>query len=253
MTEPEVEEQFGAVALLDILGAKALFQDLKAATYLDSLKAIRDQVEESQRVFAESKDPHGIQLHVAFFSDTLLLCASWRGKGFEVQREELIRIVASQVQAAIHAALTLDRPLTYRGCIAFGNVTIDGPFFGGPAVNEAAALYEQAEAAVVWLAPSASRIEAGGKHLMPWDVPLKGGHTLRFDVVNPLTRVWEIRELSDADDEAGVNGARRKRMLAMMRIIRKTFSSPTMDVELKKQKTEALLQEAFNVCANTHA
>ena len=134
-------------------------------------------------------------------------------------------------------AACLDPPLVYRGAVSAGAFVIDAEFLLGPAVDEAASEEKRAEGALIWLTPSA--LSAFGKYPAQlgrreprieynYRVPMKGGHTYRTHVVNPILSIPEPREES-------------------IRSLLATFSrSQSVDVAIKRQNTEAFLLRALD-------
>jgi hypothetical protein len=237
----------GAVALLDILGAKALIGTITPAQFLSGMREIRERVELNKSALeAFSEVP--IKLGTAFFSDTLLICVTGTASP-----EEIINVISTHVGAAIHAALHLPRPFTYRGCICFGQVAMEDAFVIGPAINEAAELYELAEAGIVWLAPSAKPHGVERRNLFEALVPLKGGRTLSTLVVNPLINTWHGSSPPYRADTNVPIDEKLKRTDPMYQAILDTFNSPNLDVAIKKQNTTELLRAALQACVVSDA
>jgi hypothetical protein len=144
-----------------------------------------------------------IQVETMFLSDTVVIGA-WAdaapGASVSAERTDFAAIVAvSRLTSSVlaHAALK-PAPLAYRGCIAFGDFALDERFIVGPAVDAAAEAIDAAEAAFVWLAPSAKRvvhaaIRGAGANisdlLVSHHVPLKGGGSYRTWVVSPFDSI----------------------------------------------------------------
>lgn len=57
--------------------------------------------------------------------------------------------------AMIDDALRGSVPLLFRGCLAAGGMSIEGDFFIGPAVDEAAEHFDLSDGPFFWMAPSA--------------------------------------------------------------------------------------------------
>jgi len=93
-------------------------------------------------------------VRLGFISDTVVI-------GFvnKDKQHPIFTIMMAARYAGEVARLGLEAPApwTYRGVITYGQFVMheSGSFFVGPAVDEAAAYYERAEAALIWLAPSA--------------------------------------------------------------------------------------------------
>jgi hypothetical protein len=91
---------------------------------------------------------------LGFISDTVVI--GFANKG---EQDPVFSIMMAARYAGEVARLGLQRPApwAYRGVVTYGQFVMhdSGSFFVGPAVDEAAGLYEKAEAALIWLAPSA--------------------------------------------------------------------------------------------------
>jgi hypothetical protein len=141
--------------------------------------------------------------------------------------------------AVLAAALNVEPHLTYRGCVTFGAFEIEGPFLLGPAIDEAATYYEQANGAFVWLTPNAKAALERSEHrrgqgLIPiacYPVPLKGGSTFATWVVSPFQGGDTCDKRRDTSD----------RLLA-------TFDKDPrrpLDVQIKLQHTQAFLDDVM--------
>jgi hypothetical protein len=136
-------------------------------------------------------------------------------------------VVCRCVCVGVRAAALAPKPVAYRGTVSVGYFAIEDNFILGPAVDEAAGLMEVADAAVVWLSPSAEKLRH--KLRLPEDnwanmvieaaVPLKDGRMLKAMVINPFA-------LSDAVEHK----AMRKNLLSSM-------DSDNIEVVLKRQNT----------------
>jgi hypothetical protein len=86
-------------------------------------------------------------------------------------------------------------PIAYRGCISFGDYEMDERFIIGKAVNDAAEHYELADAALVWLTPSALEVwnstasvrrQGEWNRFHPHSVPLRDGRVFDTLVMSPF-------------------------------------------------------------------
>lgn len=239
-----VELKLGAVGLLDILGARERFKNFSPAKYMADLRAIEQRVRQN-KLALEVFDHLPLTMDIAFFSDTILVCVA--AKGAEVvAADELLNTLVAHVIAAIHAGVTLDPPLTYRGCISIGRVAVDGPFFAGPAVNEAAEWYEKAEAGVVWMTPTALAHSLPSKRRFFWNVPLKGGERFATQVVNPLVTIWEGSEppFSSVEDDPPEKKKARAQLLRTQ--ILQTFDDSKIPIAIKRAHTREMLDLALS-------
>ncbi|MFI5300509.1 MAG: hypothetical protein ACHREM_20675, partial [Polyangiales bacterium] len=92
----------------------------------------------------------------------------------------ILYVLAAQVAGLIQHGLSDGPPLTYRGCIAFGEYHVEGPFIIGQAVDDAGEGHEAAEGAIVWLHATALAVTdghvqgtRGSTPFVPLNVPLK--------------------------------------------------------------------------------
>jgi len=97
---------------------------------------------------------------------------------------------------------------------------MDSNFLLGQAVDEAASAYNSAQAAVIWLVPHARELVIGWMRpeprltlLVQFEVPLKGGDTLRTFTVSPI-----LQAADHADALLIVRGCFRRSIPALHRI-----------------------------------
>lgn len=209
----------GAFAMLDALGFKGIWRKYGHHEVLAKLGALRDSVDakvreqlggEDRRDLPEKFFIHAVRL--AFLSDTIVIGVPVRNQRPNHQPSVEAADGAATIVAATFAShilrLALRDPqprLAFRGCIAVGEFAVDGDerFIVGPAVDDAAQLHEQAEGAIVWLAPSAQRVmtpnllaSAAPRPLFEYSVPLKGGSAYDTFAVSPFAHAvsGELRE-----------------------------------------------------------
>jgi hypothetical protein len=241
--------QSGAVVVLDAVGFKGIWKSWKPEAIIASLKTAASYAKERA-----TPGPVGtidlvvrqLESQVRVFSDTVVLTVACSPRSEEetsplspgdVAVAESVKVACSMASRFVGKAGCLDPPLVYRGAVSAGAFVIDEEFLLGPAVDEAASEEKRAEGAFIWLAPSAlSAFEKYAAQLGPvsprieynYRVPMKGGHTYRTHVVNPILSIPEPREESI------------RRLLA-------TFSrSQAVDVAIKRQNTEAFLLRALD-------
>ena len=116
-------------------------------------------------------------------------------------------VVCRCVSVGVRAAALATKPVAYRGAVSVGYFAIEDNFILGPAVDEAAGLMEVADAAVVWLTPSAEKLrhdlrlpQDNWSHMViDADVPLKDrsvSTTLRRSVSEftelEVCRAWRL-------------------------------------------------------------
>jgi hypothetical protein len=135
------------------------------------------------------------RIHVGWFSDTIFVVAQ-KPEGYEAAttdadrrvRAHLVDVVVKLVGYAIRSAAGAPFPMVLRGVVTVGQAAVtDDNVYLGPAINEAAELYEKAQGAFVWLSPDANDVSDVDleRALVPYPVPLKGGQVLETSVVNP--------------------------------------------------------------------
>jgi len=248
-----------AVALLDALGFRGIWDRHAAEGVLDKLKYLASEANEAVEGPLGSLDYlFDVDKQIRFLSDTVVLsCAVQTSQAADSrsfnpdERDHLptfsdflavwyvCEIAARFVSAGIAEG---EPPLAYRGAIAFNEFEIRDQFMIGPAIDEAAQSERLAEAALVWLCPSAVDIVEDAKVrftnsrlqepflgltnefaiLSDYSVPLKAGGSFRTHVLNPLFRV------------PGSLGGWKARCLS-------TFASSDIRVQIKKQNTETFL------------
>lgn len=178
----------GAVAILDILGFKGIWQ---RHTDVDQLLSRMDAMqkrlattepeddmarlkENTSAMFGSLWDERNwVPPTVKFISDSIFIAASQflvLDKLNNKVSPEVLRManlmahclaigrVNYAVRAVIKEGLATEPKFAYRGCIAYGKYSDQSSFIVGPAVDEAASLERLAEGAIVWLAPSAKAV-----------------------------------------------------------------------------------------------
>lgn len=251
----------GAVVFMDALGFKGIWRRQNHRDVLDKLRRLREAagrakneaVKDRRIVVAETKRS------LATFSDTVFFGCSARSVPDAeraagdtpppVSTDPAVAFAGLAVTCAVAAHIIAEAarepvPLAFRGAIAFGEYSAEDEFVIGPAVDEAAAAHEAADAAIVWLCPSAVEVLEGFNPaasvtklcdlstqflIRDCDVPLKQGRCYRTAVVNPFAAL----EARDIEATLG-------------RII-STFSSPNsydVEVAVKRQNTERFLHWA---------
>jgi hypothetical protein len=174
--DPPAELRKGAVAIVDALGFKGIWNHYEPAQIVSAIRRVQDIVASA----AATKNRYAVAFQLfesraAAFSDTMVFTAQpVVGDGGDLG--SAVTAVADLVSTLINAASQGPVPLAYRGCIAAGKFFSTESLFVGEAVDEAAEWSERADAAVVWLAPSACRARrevATDPGFMTWSVPLK--------------------------------------------------------------------------------
>jgi hypothetical protein len=234
----------GSVAALDALGFKEALgrPGVTAEMVLEKLVKLRDRAHQRLRTFEEemvgikSKWANAQALEpaeIVFISDTIVLgiAVKKEAESDPMARSYALLSVAYLVGQIVSMAVDEPVPFTYRGCITVGQFLTLESFVTGPAVFQAAAAMEQAEAALVWFAPSADELlentktRRPGRVLCRHAVPMKGGHSLETTVVSPYASCTGHEQ----------RAAMRARVLA-------TFDPRALGVAIKRQQTDAFLR-----------
>jgi len=180
--------QLGCVAFLDILGFKGIWNREKAGAVLDKMRQIKRTgkgLQGSDRSGVLVSDD-GFDHRVKCVSDTILVSVVPRGR--RCKERMLYKAMFSTAWIAgwiIREALDGAMPLLLRGCMSVGWLRLEGDFMIGPAVDDAAGLFEEADGPFFWMSPTAltlndefaetfhDRIEPG--LMVRYPVPLKRG------------------------------------------------------------------------------
>jgi hypothetical protein len=183
--------RLGAVVLLDALGFKGIWNRMNSNDVLRQLKRIK-----REGLNLQGNDHGGVLMRADAFdhrvrciSDTIIVVVTVRGSVSETFPERPVygtMLAAVWIAASmIDFALRGFPPFLFRGCMAAGRVSIDGDFLIGPAIDEAAELYERSDGPFFWMAPSALRINDSyadtfverieGSLMIRYPVPMKNG------------------------------------------------------------------------------
>lgn len=175
----------GAVALFDALGFKGIWKRFPAPAIANTLTALK-----TAAVSAATE----ADLFAHVFSDTIAIGAIPKpgSKDRTLGMHNVLDAIIDVVDQVVHVGLASDPPLVFRGTIAVGELIATPDVLVGAAVDEAASLYEQADAAIIWFAPGAL------DHWVSWngsrvptllcDVPLRTGGSCSTRAINPLAR-----------------------------------------------------------------
>jgi hypothetical protein len=153
--------KFGAIVFLDALGFKGIWSRQDPISVLQQLKSLRHNglsLRGRARAGVLLNDPRLLH-HVICVSDTIMVAVTLTRSN--IPQRYLYRamlsaslIASTMIDNAIHGCPSL----LFRGCMAAGLMMVDGDFVIGPAVDEAAELFELSEGAFFWMAPSAMKI-----------------------------------------------------------------------------------------------
>lgn len=236
----KVDLQPSAVALIDVLG----FKSLEVGSAAKAMMTARQMIRELTTWMNEQNWQHihtlgGLpKVTTSWFSDTICIVAQPTTKPLLPPTEQemkpaLLAVVAMSVGYLLRQAATADVPLTFRSVVTVGEMAvIDDDIYVGAPIAEAAALYEQADGAFVWLSPAADELRLprlqGTNHraLIGYEVPLKDGRTIYTKVINPFIDM-SPRALPGTDVRAGIVKAMR---------------SDRVDVVIKRQNTIDFLE-----------
>lgn len=207
----------GAIAFIDFLGSRGIWNRHDPVLILHSLKQLQDVVNQHNAIGMkyiyeehQSIAPH-IKVEAIFISDTVCL-ACW----YDFQEEQemtlcpLVYILGKVAANLIRESALVNPPRSLRGCISTGLFSISGNFLIGPAVDEAAEYMDVADGAFTFLTPSAENCVKEAAHyiqyllqtgqaseqeqdegidlslFLPYEVPIKNGVSHTAPVLNPL-------------------------------------------------------------------
>jgi hypothetical protein len=226
----------GAIALIDALGFRRIWERHKPDDVLSAMKAMKDRLE--RRVKAQFSSQPWMQCQVAFLSDTIAISMALEESTPDRMAMSVLYL-SDVISWILEDTLRSSIPMAYRGAIAIGSYEVSSHFIIGPAIDEAAAAYELAQGAFVWLTPKARAEVAGwlknqphNTHLVKFDVPLKSGDVFRTYTVSPL-------EQAHNEHDAHV----------LVRNLLTVFSESRIDVAVKRQNTSRHLCECYK-CRN---
>ena len=229
--------------MMDALGFKGIWKKSLHDSVLVKLRALEGAVQarkDELNTEASTAGREPITLQVTMLSDTIVIAASSPAVTAAPRLHDdspyLLLYAAACAAAIMQEAAATDPALIYRGVMSWGEFEMDDRFLVGQPIDEAAQLERSAEAAVVWLAPSAAKalgVNKLGKHelgFVKWNVPMMGGGNLETSVVNPFH--WLTKpEQNNARDQM------EQRILA-------SFDDGRVEVQIKKQNTAGFLAAA---------
>lgn len=216
----------GAVAVIDALGFKGIWNNKNPDDVLATLERAKENAKRNEAI---TRDFVSDDISIRFFSDGVVITSTGP------DADQSLWHVVTTSAAIMAGALISPVHLAYRGCVAYGPIIVRDDFYIGRAIDEAAEAAPLANAAVVWLAPSAlAKVGPGtAKNVVTWEVPLKSGGAIETRIVN----IFPQFHLSKVTDEEVI-----RRCLA-------TFDAkPSIDVTIKKQNT----RKALDACLAAH-
>lgn len=230
----------GAVAILDALGFKGIWEREDPRAILDLLKSLKRHGLELQGSDYSGclVDEPGFRHRVRFMSDTIVITVVIKERKSPIRPLYKALYSATMIAGDIMvSALHNLPPLLFRGCVAAGNIIEDSDFLIGPAVDEAAESFEKADGPFLWLTTSALDIShqyADTFHdrlepiiMIPYRVPMNDGK--RFNT-------HAFTYFSIGDDEERRTWTRSSILQAF-----RTSSKPS--VVNKKRNTAAFLNK----------
>lgn len=177
--------EIGAVALLDVLGWKGIWQ--RSDTALDDIQSLVDDANHKSREWSFNKKRNafggrfdGLQANVISISDTIAITV--------VGKLDLtVEFISLLSMSAIFRSI--EKGIPVRGAISYGRFLTKKNVLLGPAVDEVASWYEQAEWIGVSLTPTAA-LQVNRKKLyahsalVDHDLPTKAGMMKNTVAVN---------------------------------------------------------------------
>ncbi len=231
----------GAVAVFDALGFRGIWSREDPDKVIAKLNALRDEVNEELEDLHSRTNALGKKLgietevRVAMLSDTVVIGASGKIVDHHDRREQddcdwlaVLALARITGRVLVRAART-PPALAYRGCISVGRFDMAGNFIIGPAIDEAVEAMDTANAAVVWLTPTARRTwvkqldpkdDVLNAVVSPFAVPMKGGDRYETFVANDCASIDDPPE----------------RLKHVERVLA-TFGSNRLDIQIKRQNT----------------
>jgi class 3 adenylate cyclase len=175
-----------AVAMIDILGFSDLSRHERPQQIFDEVFEPLVQVRRNAAAVAWVLSGRHEDVYTLAFSDTIFVYRPQRSDfrvGGELSPHACIKLVGATVADIIQKGLRRERPILFRGAIAWGECLINPVeprcFIGSPIV-EAYCLEREQEWAGAVLAPSAAAAfgEPDDHTFVRYDVPLKGARSL---------------------------------------------------------------------------
>lgn len=165
--------QEGAFALIDCLGFKGIWKRTKDPDLvLEKLIKVEESAHRKLEKFKLAVQKLQIELNPKFIllSDTVAISIPYIHSTEDTQQEAykkgmVIAAACIYVAGFLKAFIEEEPYLTLRGCITYGEHSINQNFMVGPAVDEAAENYEIANGAFVWLHPKVTEIYRKSREL----------------------------------------------------------------------------------------
>jgi hypothetical protein len=230
----------GAVAILDFLGQKGIWEKYPAESILRDMERLQDIVEEHKNIGNEYlRSQHSLgapemELESIFISDTIFLFCWYKSEN-NVSLCPLVYILGKVAAELIREAALVEIPRTLRGCISIGDFDFRRNFLIGEAVDKAAECYETADGVFTFLDNSAQRCFEEARKLEGFltdeeiklfienETPIKKRPLVKIPTLNPLIGETESEQKKIVD-----------------RII-KSFNNDDDSVQRKKKNIEDFL------------
>jgi hypothetical protein len=213
----------GAVALIDAMGFRGIWERHRPEEVLRTLKDTKDWLEHRIDEFSSRAR---MDCRVAFLSDAIAVSMTL-DESIANRPAMSVIYLADVISWVLDKALRSSVPLAYRGAITVGEFEVSPHFLIGHAIDEAAYAYGLAQGALVWVMPAAREHVARwlepqphNTHLVRFNVPLKGGDVFDTYTVSPLEQ---------AASETEANWLASKLL--------STFSGSSVAVAVKRQNT----------------
>jgi hypothetical protein len=164
-----------AVALIDALGFKGIWKRLEPSRVVNTLRGFRRLADEMTADV--NQWPTSVSFHAQAISDSLIFATTTSDTSLE-GAQQMVELLGVAVSGTLGAALLGDLPLAFRGHLAVGDGLLEDGILIGEAVDVAAAQYEKADLACVWLCPQARQVvesidpKKRNAFWLSYDVPL---------------------------------------------------------------------------------
>lgn len=239
----------GAVAFVDFLGQRGIWERHDSNLVLANIKRLRDIVRQHQTLgsrYLEEQFKAGapeIKIEAIFVSDTMCVVC-WYEEPDNPNNKlcALVYILGKVIANLIREAALIDPPRSLRGCIAVGEFDFSDDILIGKAVDEAAMYHESADGAFTFLAPTAQNCleeaaREGGMSdeelslFIHYEIPIKehakkAGASYNAPSLNPLAGETQIEQEKIIE-----------RMI-------QSFDDSKEDVQRKKAQTKKFLDES---------
>jgi hypothetical protein len=222
----------GAVAIIDALGFRGIWERHLPDDVLGAMKALKAKLE--NRIAAQFTSQPWMQCEIAFLSDTIALSMAL-DPSTKNRMAMSVLYLSDVISWVLEETLRSTIPLAYRGAIALGDYDISPHFLIGKAIDEAAGVHDLADGAFIWLTPQARdevaswlKDQPHNTHMVKFDVPLKGGNLFHTYTVSPFE---QAHNQEDADGLA----------LSLL----SSMKGSRMDIAIKRQNTARHLAACY--------